>query len=263
MRKYFYIFKTELMSNFQYIFDLVVGFISYAIIIFIYFNLWQYMYSDPAQVINGYSMVQMIWYVTMTEILWMSLNGRKLCNLICDDVRGGNIVYKINKPYSYVGYCLANHLGKFVVKFIIYLILGFLLGFILLGEFPNITLVQFLLVMLSSVFATIISILLITSIGLLAFFIEDSNPFYWIYSKFILVLGTLFPIEFFPKVIRGVMSFSPIFVVSYGPAKLFVDFSYESCLEIFIAQGIYLVICYLICVFIYRRGVKRINVNGG
>lgn len=263
MKKYLYIFKTEIMSNLQYVFDMCIGFITYAIIIFIYLNLWKYLYSDPNELINGYTMNQMIWYVAMTEILWMSLSGRSLCSQIVDDVRGGNIVYKINKPYSYIGYCLSNHLGKFFIKFLIYVILGFILGFLLLGSFPDLNIIHLIFVLLSSILATIISILLITSIGLLAFFIEDANPFYWLYSKVILVVGTLFPIEFFPKVLRPILTYSPIFVVSYGPAKLLVDFSYEACIKIFAFQIIYIIICYLICLFIYKKGVKKINVNGG
>ena len=33
----------------------------------------------PNELINGYSMHQMVWYVIITEILWMTLGGRKLC----------------------------------------------------------------------------------------------------------------------------------------------------------------------------------------
>ena len=123
MRKYLYIFKSEVMTNMQYIFNLLVGFISYFILIFIFLNLWKYIYSDPNELINGYNMNQMIWYVIITEILWMSLGGRKLCRKICEDVRGGNIAYNINKPYSYIGYILSSHLGSVVVKGSIFTIL--------------------------------------------------------------------------------------------------------------------------------------------
>ena len=80
-------------------------------------------------------------------------------------------------------------------------------------------------VIISCIFATVISTLLITCLGLFAFYMEDANPLYWIYSKFILVLGTIFPIEYFPKVLQPIINLSPIYAVSYGPAKLFVDFS--------------------------------------
>ena len=71
---------------------------------FVFLNLWQYIYSDPNELINGYSKMQMIWYVIITEILWMSLSGRKLCKKISEDVKGGNIAYNINKPYNYILY---------------------------------------------------------------------------------------------------------------------------------------------------------------
>ena len=98
MRKYLYIYKAEVMSALQYIGNLIFNSFSYFILIFILFSLWNYVYDDPTQLINGYSKSQMIWYVISTEILWKIYNGRKLCRKICDDVRSGNIAYNMNKP---------------------------------------------------------------------------------------------------------------------------------------------------------------------
>ena len=83
------------------------------------------------------------------------------------------------------------------------------------------------------------------------------------YSKMILVVGTIFPIEYFPQALQPIIKFSPIYVVSYGPAKLFVDFSFMNWVNITIAQFIYLGIAFLICHGIYYKGVKKLNVNGG
>lgn len=263
MRKYLYIYKSELMSNLQYIFNILLSFIGYFILLFIFFQLWNYIYSDPNELINGYNMKQMIWYVIVTEILWCSLGGRKLCQKICDDVKGGNIAYNINKPYSYVGYSLAIHLGMVTVRMLIYVVLAFSLGFIFLHEFPHLTLISLIMVIISSILATIINTLLIIFIGLFSFIIEDANPFYWLYSKVILVFGTILPIEYFPKLIQEILNYSPIYAVSYGPAKLFVDYSNSTCFTVIMVQLIYLLIAILLCVLVYKKGVKRLNVNGG
>lgn len=263
MKKYLFIFKSELMSNLQYIFNILVGFIGYFIMLFIFLNLWKYIYSDPNELINGYSMNQMIWYVIITEILWMSLGGKKLCRQICNDVRGGNIAYNINKPYSYIGYCIANHLGTITIKAFLYIVLGITVGFIFLGSFPNLNILSIMAVLITGILATVISILLIICIGLFSFFIEDAIPFYWLYSKFILILGTIFPIEYFPTTIQPILSYSPIYVVSYGPAKLFADFSWHNFSSIIIAQIIYVIIGYILCSLLYKKGVKKLNVNGG
>lgn len=263
MRKYLYIFKSEVMSNLQYVTNIFIGFIGYFILIFIFLNLWNYIYSDPNELINGYSMSQMIWYVIITEILWSSVGGRKLSRKISDDVRGGNIAYNINKPYSYIGYSLFSHLGETFIKSIIYTVLGITLGIIFLGKLPDINILGIIFVFISCILATVINTLLIISIGLISFYIEDAHPFYWLYSKLILILGTIFPIEYFPKFIRPILNYSPIYVVSYGPAKLFVDFKYSTLISVLTSQIIYVVIAYLLCSFIYRRGVRKLNVNGG
>lgn len=263
MKKYLFIIKTQIMSNLQYVTNILFSFIGWFIMLFILFNLWKYLYQDPNEIINGYSINQMTWYVIITEILWMTLGGRKLCAKISDDVRSGNITYNINKPYSYIGYCLSTHLGDMTIKAVLYTALGMITGYLFLGGFPALTILSVLFVIITSILASVISILIITSLGLMAFFVEDANPFYWIYSKFILVLGTIFPIEYFPEVLQKILKFSPIYVVSYGPAKLFVDFSLDKAVTVLIAQIIYIFIVYGICYLIYRKGVKNINVNGG
>lgn len=263
MKKYLFIFKTEIINSLQYMFNLLSGFIAYIIMIYVFLCLWKYMYSDPASLINGYNLNQMIWYIIITEILWMSLGGKKICRKITNDVKNGNIAYNINKPYNYILYNLSSNLGSIFIKFIVFTVLAMILGFIFLGTFPKLNILSILAVLLTSILATTISILIMIGIGLFSFIIEDSTPLYWVYSKFILVLGTIFPIEFFSGILRTILKYSPIYVVSYGPAKLFVNFSTSEFIAIIISQLIYLVISYLIATFIYKKGVKKLNVNGG
>ena len=263
MRKYWYIFKSELMSSFQYVFNMFSRIISYIFMMYIFMNLWQYIYEDPEQLINNYSVNQMIWYVIITELIYFSTKGRAFCRKIINDVKGGNIIYNINKPYNYINYLLFSHLGEMSLTFLIYGVVGLGIGFIFLGDFSNLTILSFLSVFITSIFAIIISSLFVIFIGLFSFIIEDSSPFFWLYSKLLLIFGTLFPIEFFPKKIQFLLNYSPVYVTSYGPAKLFVDFSINEFVKIIFSQFIYILIAYLMCNFVYRKGVKRLNVNGG
>ncbi len=263
MKKYIFILKTEIISNLQYTLNNIIGFIGCFIIIFTFFNLWMYIYDDTSNIINGYTMNQMIWYMVITEAIYMSVEGRHICKIIKQDIRSGNIAYNLNKPYNYILYNLSSSLGDVSTKLPIYLILGSLTGILFLKTLPNLNITSILIVLISMLLAIIINILLCIFIGLFSLFIEDSMPFYWIYSKLILILGILFPIEYFPLKIQKIIELSPIYVVSYGPAKLFVDFSYNKSLNIIIMQLIYVIISYLICLLIYKKGVKKLNVNGG
>lgn len=263
MRKYIHIWKAEIMSSLQYISNIFAGFLGYFIIIFIFLNLWNYIYDDPAELINGYSKSQMIWYVIVTEILWKIYNARQFARQICNDVKGGNIAYNMNKPYSYIGYVISSHLGEGVIKSIIYILVGCILGISILGNIPTHSIWSILMVIISGFFAVVIDAFFIIFISLISFYIEDSTPFYWLYSKMILIFGTMFPIEFFPSAFQGIMKMSPIYVICYGPAKLFVDFDLQSAIHIMIAQVIYILIGYGLCLTIYRKGVRKLNVNGG
>ena len=263
MKKYLYIYKSEIMTNLQYITDVFISFIAFTLLIFIFLNLWNYIYSDPNEIINGYSKTQMIWYVIITEIMWMSLSGNSLSRKISNDVISGNIAYNLNKPYNYIEYSLFSHLGLVTMRYTIIGLLGLILGFLFLKTIPNITLLQIPLILLCSILGMIINIILIIMISLLSFYIEDAHPFYWLYSKVIIIVGLLFPIEFFPLFLQPIIKFSPIYVICYGPAKLFVNFNYMEFINVIIAQCIYLILSILFCHIIYRKGVRKLNVNGG
>ncbi len=263
MRKYLFIFKSELMSNLQYIFNTFSSFITFVMFIFLFQNLWQYIYSDSSSLINGYSMSEMIWYVTITEIIIMASPGKKLVVNISDDVKTGNVAYNINKPYDYIKYQLFSALGSTAIRIIVFLILGILTGYIFIGEFIDINLISITLFLMTCVLSVVVNSLLLIAIGLISFYIEDAAPFYWIYSKFLLVFGVVFPFEFFPKVIQTVLEYSPIYAITYGPAKLFINFSYYEFITVIIIQVVYVVIGYLICNLLYKKGVKKLSVNGG
>ena len=263
MRKYLFIFKSELMTNLQYIFNVLSNVAAYFVIIFIYINLWNYIYDDPSQLINGYTKTQMIWYVIFTEIIYFSLGGRRACIKLAEEVKSGRIAYTINKPYNYVLYSLFSHMGNVFIKSIVFLIVGLLMGAIFIGEFPVLSFVNVLALLVIFYIALIVNTLFIIVIGLFSFIIEDSVPMYWLYSKFTLICGALFPIEFFPEKVQKILQFSPVSAINYGPAKLFVSFSWEQLIPILISQIAYMLIAYLLCMLVYRKGVKRLNVNGG
>lgn len=100
-------------------------------------------------------------------------------------------------------------------------------------------------------------------ISIISFWIEDPTPFHWIYDKMILLIGTMFPIEMFPQYLRPIIKCTPIYVVTYGPAKLLINFSLQNFVQILLAQIIYLFVATTLTLILYEKGVKKLNVNGG
>ncbi len=263
MKKYINIFKAEFMTNNQYFANIVFGSIGFLLFVITFYYIWHYIYSDASELINGYSMNQMIWYLAITEIIYTSVRSSKIVKEVSKDVKSGSITYNLNKPYSYVLYMVFKEFGKSVFTMIVYFFIGVLVVFLLTKEIPIVNFGELILVFTTCIMAQIITIFIAISIGLFSLHIEDSTPMYWMYSKFTILLGVIFPIEFFPEVLQKILVFSPIYVTAYGPAKLFVDFSMDNFLNIFMAQIIHVFIAYGISMMIYSWGAKKLNANGG
>lgn len=263
MRKYAVIYKSVLIENFQYVMNIAMGFISYFIFIFIFIQLWDYVYDAPGALIAGYTREQMIWYVMITEMMWFGSGTATVSRQAAGDVRGGNIAYHVNKPYHYTMYILARYTGEWSVRLPMYAALAVVMGVLMVGRLDGFGIVGLLAGMLSLVLGVTINAVFKLSISLFSFWIEDSNPFQWLYDKLLLIVGTIFPIEIFPTALQPIFKLTPIYTVCYGPAKLFVDFSPVKFLEIFIAQIIYLAFGFMIMLFIYGKGAKKLYVNGG
>ena len=128
--------------------------------------------------------------------------------------------------------------------------------------FENICFVG-LFIIISLIFSCLVFSSISISVSLLSFWVEDATPFHWIYEKIILVLGTLIPVEMFPGIMKKIVSFLPTYPIMYGPAKNIVDFSLNTFGKIIIVQIIYLLCLITIMSILYKKGVKKLNVNGG
>lgn len=263
MRKYAVIYRSVLMENLQYAANIALGFVSYFIFIFVFISLWGYLYAQPGTRIAGYTREQMIWYVMITEMIWFGARTGAVSRQVSMDIRGGNIAYLINKPYHYTLYILAKYTGEWSIRLPMYLALAVAIGVTMVGRFPNFGLYALLASAASILLGVTINGVFKLCISLLSFWIEDSNPFQWLYDKLILIVGTVFPIEIFPQAVRPLLKLTPIYTVCYGPAKMAVDFQAGQYFEILLAQLLYLAAGLALMFIIYGKGGKKLYVNGG
>ena len=137
MRKYLFIYKATLIENLNYVLNIIFRFINFILMMFIFLNVWQYIYSDNSRLINGYTVEQMIWYVLIAEVLWFGSRNKILTREISRNIKTGNIAYNINKPYNYVYYIIAKHLGEITIKVILFAIAGIIIGICFVGSIEN------------------------------------------------------------------------------------------------------------------------------
>ena len=124
MKKYLHIYTTTLIESVQYISSVFISFISFSVIIYVFINLWQYIYQDPNELINGYSVNQMIWYVLITEILWCGTKNKTLLNvqiqLYTGLVETKNTLFK-QQPYLNVREQIVSYFVRHKSDFLIYM----------------------------------------------------------------------------------------------------------------------------------------------
>lgn len=263
MKKYAVIYQAVLMENLQYAVQIMAGYLSYFVFNFICIQLWNAVYETPGSRISGYTKEQMIWYVMTTELILFSAAAAVEARQVSQDIRRGNIAYQLNKPYEYPFYMLAKYTGEWSVRLPVFAGFAAAMGVTMAGRLPGFHMITLAAAVPCIIAGITIHAICKLCISLFSFWIEDAEPFQWIYDKLILVTGTIFPIEVFPKWLQPFLKMTPVYTVCYGPAKLITDFSMEKYAEILLMQAVYLAAGFGLMFSIYQKGVKRLYVNGG
>ncbi len=261
MKKYLYIFKYTFINELSYFSKVIFRVVSYFLHIFVFYEVWKYIYQDN-NIISGFSLNQMMWYLIIAELFMMGVSKIARERPI-QEIKSGSITYIMNKPYSYIGYIFTSYFAEGLVRLIIMIPVSLVFGIIFVGPLESFELKYLSFMIVSFILGYSINGLIQLLISLFAFFIEDATPLHWVYNKIVLIFGVFFPIDLMPRVLQGILKYTPAYVVSYGPTKLIVDFDLMNAIKIISAQFMYLIIVLLLTNIIYRRGVKKLNVNGG
>ena len=106
-------------------------------------------------------------------------------------------------------YNFAHYLGERLVRFVMNLLIGIMLALLLVGPI-TFTLWGVLTLPLTVLMAACIDFVFYFSIGLLAFWTEETQSFSLIFSRLTLVLGgVLAPLEIFPQPLRSIAQALP------------------------------------------------------
>ena len=107
---------------------------------------------------------------------------------ISDEVKTGAIAYSLGRPYHYLGFKFACYWGETAVRMLVHIAVGIAIALLAVGPI-QVTAVQLGALAVSVTLALILNFLIVACISLLAFWVEDTVPFFWIYGKLLFVLG--------------------------------------------------------------------------
>lgn len=261
--KYGAVFTATLRSQLAYVGEMALRTTFLVIILYVFLQLWRATYAAEGKpTIAGFSVAHMLWYLALTEAIIMS--RPRLSGIIDEEVRSGEIAYRLVRPYAYAGYHFASYAAERSLRFAINLAVGSALALLYVGP---VTLAAdgIAIGLVAAALGLVIDFLALFAIGLLAFRIEDTSSVQLIYSRVLMLLGgMLLPLELFPEPIRSLAAALPFSTMVYAPARLALmggDAAWVA--GLLVRQVVTLAVAAVLVSVLYRAAVRRINVNGG
>ncbi len=254
--------KISARSNFAYLGEVFSRQLFLAAILYIFLQLWKITYTHcGVEQMAGLSLSQMLWYLTVAEAIVLS--GSPVSSTIDEEVRNGTLAIQLIRPMSYPVYKLALYLGERCIRLIANLTMGAILCFVLVKEIPITAAGLFALVMILPL-SLVLDFLGNFLVGLGAFWLENTNGIFFIYTKLLMILGgMLIPLDLLPQPYANIAKALPFASIIYLPARQFVRPVYSEIIPSLSLQIIWVGIFSLIVWQVYRLALKRIASNGG
>ncbi|RLD04881.1 MAG: hypothetical protein DRI56_10455 [Chloroflexota bacterium] len=261
MKKYWAIFKTQVINSLAYPTEIMWRSMAILIFLWVFTFLWRVAFDNSSTtILAGLTLHDTLWYLMLAETI--ELSRPRFANTIAQSVKDGSIAYLLCKPYDFLLYQLSVNAGDTVFRLILTFIFGSALIWRMVGAPPDIW--GWPLTLIAFSFGWLINFCLTALIGLAAFVVEEVTPFTWIYQKLIFILGgMMIPIDFYPPWLQNISKALPFSYVMYGPARLFVSPDLERFATLLAGQLAWVAVLGVLVSVAYRRGLRRLAINGG
>ncbi len=225
--------------------------------------LYWYVFKLKGGVINGTTYLVTAWSIFF-YFAFSTLRLREISRSIMQDVQSGNVEVLFNKPVSYLLYRMWWQIGSGLYPFLVATILGSLALAFLIGVPKTMTIGIFLpTVFLVFIGASILSLVLYSIVGLLAFWIEEINPIFWMVDKAVMILGgSYLPVALFPPFMYRLARYSPFGASQFVTHSVYDTWQSEWYVLIAI-QIIWVIILTLILSLMFTKARRKVSVNGG
>jgi ABC-2 type transport system permease protein len=233
----------------------------FAVILGVFSSLWRAVAEAgmPVDVVAA-DPKSLVWYLAATE--WILLSAPPVHIEIQEAVRRGDVVYRLGHPVSYVIAEFASGLGLLAVRAPFLGLTAFLCAFAFTRWTPPLS--ALLIVVPFGFAASALLTALYLGIGLLAFWLQDVAPVYWVWQKLMFVLaGLMLPLELYPTFVRRAAVFTPFPSLLAAPASFVLGTSLVTPGALAGRLVVWSVVTALVVSWIFRRAVSTVTINGG
>jgi len=202
----------------------------------------------------------LVWYLAATE--WIMLSAPQIHLEIQEAIRRGDVVYRLGHPASYVLAEFAAGLGAVALRMPVLGVTAFACAFAFTRWTPPLT--DIALFIPFGVAAAALLVALHLWIGLLAFWLQDVSPVFWVTQKLMFVFGGLMlPLAMYPTLMQKAAAFTPFPVMLFAPASLVLGTGLVRPVDLARDLALWGGVIAMVVHWTYRRAAAGLTVNGG
>ena len=187
-----------------------------------------------------------------------------IARMIMQDVQSGNVEILFSKPVSYLAYRMWWQVGAGLYPFLVISLVGAIVLALIVGLPATMSVGIFIPTVILVVFlGTLLSLFLYAIVGLLAFWIEDINPVFWIVDKAVMILGgSYLPVALFPDFMYKIALWSPFGASQFITHTVYETWATEWVMKIGI-QVFWILVAAIIVSVLFAKAREKVSVNGG
>lgn len=267
MRSYLSYFKLKFITGLQYRAAALAGMSTQFFFGFVYVSVYIAFYETGSGTIPMplEELVSFLWLnQAFFALVYMWYKDKEILNMI----KNGNVAYELCRPqdlYSMWFFKIfGERLSNVTLRFIPVLLVALLLPFPYRLDL-SITLIRFLIFLVSFILSSILMVSLVLLYHVICLFTLDEKGIVNIFMIVSDILsGLVLPIPFFPLWLQNISNFLPFRYVSDFPFRLYVgNISLEEGLIGIIVQIIWIIILIIIGRLITKKALNKAVIQGG
>ncbi|WP_255882764.1 MULTISPECIES: ABC-2 family transporter protein [unclassified Ruminococcus] len=262
MNTYIQFAAIKFRNNMAYRFEYLMGILNTVLNFIVYCCIYKALYGGANEV-DGITFSM----VTTNFIISLGLTNAFSKNemFLQDKIKQGTIANELLKPVNFKFRMLFEDMGDGLFKVIFNFIPAVLIAMVFTQIQPPAGILNFTLCLVSAVLGYIV-------LWYISFIVQTWS--FWLFSVWGIVTiknviinicsGALLPLWFMPEPIMNIIRFTPFDSIFFTPVQLYLG-NLQGCeiLFNFARQLLWIVILYFAGEFFWRRGIKKLVVQGG
>jgi len=239
------------------------GIITYLINVTVYYFIWSAVYG-PGQAIVGYSLGQMLTYVSVGWIL-RSFYWNTIDQEMAYEVIEGKIAMDLIKPVSVMWMWFSRAMGESAFRLALLTLPTAIVVMLVFPVAAPASRLGFLFFVVAALGSFALMGALNFMIGTCAIPLKSILALirakYWLIE---LLSGLLIPIAFFPKVLQNILAWLPFEYIAYRPLMIYLGkLAPRDALLTIAAQWCWVIVLLVLANWWWERAVQKITIQGG